>query len=411
MEHKGVVAAELRTKHPLTRSEFAEFSLRSGETVRQRFTGIVLFDKVTGGYVSVGLPTYAPSVSVAGNKLLYTGIYDGVDLSYEHRGVRVKQDVQLSQAFRESLSTPYPVEDTLVMFVTEVQSAPMKFQSDGADIFDTATPERVDSVLVGDTPLMFPLSDAYLQNDPEQRWQMVKYGDIDEYGSKLLFAGIPYSVVKDTTTYPGVLVLDPTVDLQPDETASKDAYVQSDIPTTNNNSADLDVNDYSATIRRALLQFDISSIPTGSTVTSVTLTMKKTAPLGTPGSPLMVHEITGSWTETGVTWNNQPTYDGSGYSWTVATSAGTDTITHNTGGQFLFDLVQAWISGTKTNNGVIIKYGSEAGGSNHVHRYYSSAAATSTDRPKLSITYVPPQGFKMLDGGLESPLLNGGLLN
>jgi len=92
--------------------------------------------------------------------------------------------------------------------------------------------------------------------------------------------------------------------LQP---SSADSYVnQASAGTNYGTETTTLVQARTAKARRSLVQFDISAIPEGSTINSATLELYATAVTG--GLTLNVHRITGTWTETGVTWTNQPSF-------------------------------------------------------------------------------------------------------
>jgi hypothetical protein len=59
--------------------------------------------------------------------------------------------------------------------------------------------------------------------------------------------------------------------------------------------------------QRALLRFDIGGL-SGKTVTGVKLRLREGSGGTTNNAWFDVKKITGNWTETGVTWNNQPSY-------------------------------------------------------------------------------------------------------
>ncbi|MFM9952138.1 MAG: DNRLRE domain-containing protein, partial [Saprospiraceae bacterium] len=94
---------------------------------------------------------------------------------------------------------------------------------------------------------------------------------------------------------------------------------------------------------------------------------------------------TGSWTEGGLTWNNQPGNTG---------SYGTQTGGRNdaSGINYTFDvtsLVQGWLNNTITNNGIVlVPTGSAPDG------YFSffSQENNAAQGPRLVITYGPPAG-------------------
>jgi len=70
------------------------------------------------------------------------------------------------------------------------------------------------------------------------------------------------------------------------------------------------------------VKFDLSSIPAGATITAATLTLCRTNGSG-GGRTHELRSVTSAWTETGLTWNNQPTLAiSAGATLTVPASAG-----------------------------------------------------------------------------------------
>ena len=162
--------------------------------------------------------------------------------------------------------------------------------------------------------------------------------------------------------------------------AVADTYVKEDKGGDDNfgTAAEIVVNSDPTKRKRGLVSFDVSSIPSGSTINSATLTLCLSA---NPGST-RTHElrrITSSWVETVVVWNDQPTASG-----TV-----TDTITVPTTAQCLtFTVtadVQAWVDGT-ANNGWRISDQDEATNSGDVE-YRTRENGTAAERPKLDVNY------------------------
>jgi hypothetical protein len=81
-------------------------------------------------------------------------------------------------------------------------------------------------------------------------------------------------VVADVYGLAYPIEIDPTVTLQPDGATGKDTYINSANPSNNYGvSTSIDLGNNSGAVNRVLLQFDLSAIPIGSSVTSSTLTL------------------------------------------------------------------------------------------------------------------------------------------
>ncbi len=91
-------------------------------------------------------------------------------------------------------------------------------------------------------------------------------------------------------------------------TSNADSYVESSTPTTNYGaSTKLKVDPKAVSVKRSLVSFDLSTIPRGQVIVQAVLSLY----LSTPPSTiriLEVHRITANWTDRGVTWNNQPSF-------------------------------------------------------------------------------------------------------
>jgi hypothetical protein len=157
--------------------------------------------------------------------------------------------------------------------------------------------------------------------------------------------------------------------------AAKDAMVKFAAPTTNFGTQNqLQVSAQTNFQKQAYLQFNITTIPAGATVTNVTLeVVSQTTVSGTINAKAVSNT---TWTESGtggITWNTKPAMGvtlGTGDSSHSAGTASTWTVTsHVTGnGNFTIGL-DSTISGD-TN-------------------FHSREATNSADRPRLKITYNP----------------------
>ncbi|WP_255474061.1 DNRLRE domain-containing protein [Pontibacter qinzhouensis] len=150
------------------------------------------------------------------------------------------------------------------------------------------------------------------------------------------------------------------------------------------------------TFWRTLFKFNLSNIPSGSTITSATLYLYSD-PTATGNSGTTNNQLSGSnaiyfekvvsnWGETSVTWNNQPGTTTSGRIWQGPSTSTTENIQVN-----VTSFVQDWVNAPSTN------YGMRMALENEVHfrgRSYGSEEHTNTTiRPKLVVTYTSPSGL------------------
>jgi hypothetical protein len=132
---------------------------------------------------------------------------------------------------------------------------------------------------------------------------------------------------------------------------------------------------------RVFVQFDVSSIPAGSTIDSATLTLCATS---VPGATRTydVHRVSASWVETTLTWGNQPAVAATVTdSATTPASAGcmTWTVTAD---------VQAWVDGT-ANDGWRVRDAIEDDSKNASQFRTREDTAVPSEQPKLDVTYTP----------------------
>ena len=195
---------------------------------------------------------------------------------------------------------------------------------------------------------------------------------------------------------------------------TQDSYVNDGSKTTNyggNTSMVVDRAGGGLGAQRALLKFDISSIPASATITSATLTLNATANGG--ALDLDIYEVTEAWVEGQVTWNQRTT--GNNWSSAGVTNSATTTPTLNTGATGLHNwdvttLVTDWYNLTKVNHGLMIA--SPDTGTTTV-TYDSSEGTTA---PQLVVNYTLPQAAPVLSGTNnltavnEDPVSNTGTL-
>jgi len=154
---------------------------------------------------------------------------------------------------------------------------------------------------------------------------------------------------------------------------------------------------------RSLVQFDLSGIPAGQTIVSAVFTLYNE--VGAPwsanpaGDPMNIYAVTQTWSETAVTWNNQPTLGATVYATSNANPGSLESVMWD-----VTDLVQAWYDGAIANNGLEIR----SSGTNQLHFLSSNEQAPGTFGPNLAITYGPvpePATMALLAVGGLAPLI------
>ena len=184
------------------------------------------------------------------------------------------------------------------------------------------------------------------------------------------------SVWLATAVYP--VTIDPTTTIQPDATAGKDTYVWSSAADANYGSGtSLNVWDGGTSVAETLIQFDLSSIPRE--IQSAKLYLYKSNT--TNAHTCQIHEITASWDESTVTWDNQPAHSD--------TVNGAISVIAAVGWVLSSDLTPL-AEGWRTSPNYGVKITNDTGGSGYELTAYSSDYTTNTSlRPKLVVSYLP----------------------
>jgi len=166
----------------------------------------------------------------------------------------------------------------------------------------------------------------------------------------------------------------PTLTLYP----VADTTVEAQRPTTNfGTETQVAVQAYKSSDRqRGLFQFDLSSIPAGSTINSATFSAYYDtyylASLDPVGRTYCLYRNTSPWTETEVNWNNQPSF---------ATTQGSSTVMPESFGWVNWnvkDIVQTWVDGA-TNYGLVMMDSNETEGVNSLAMFYANVNNVNAD--------------------------------
>lgn len=159
-------------------------------------------------------------------------------------------------------------------------------------------------------------------------------------------------------------------------TANRDTWIQEDNATSNNGTdTKIKVKPQSDKLRRALVGFNLPSVPSGCSLTTATLTLFSDR--GKPGRTIRVQRIAGSWGESTATWANQPAVGGTG---TTSASVGDNTSSSWT----VTTQVQAMYSGA--NNGLMLRDANEGNGKDE-QQYQARDATPDSQDPKLTVSW------------------------
>jgi uncharacterized repeat protein (TIGR01451 family) len=179
----------------------------------------------------------------------------------------------------------------------------------------------------------------------------------------------------------------------------RDTFIRSDQADANFGTADELRTRGPGNVHRALVAFDLGSIPSTATIDTAELRLDVT---NTDNEPVTVHEVTAAWSETQVTWNerdasNPWTAPGGDFAAPSAVVTPSSTGFHEIP---LTALTRNWHSGVSPNHGVLLD--SATGGE---ARYASREG--SVDPSELVVSYTPA-GRLTSTKLLATPILFGG---
>lgn len=207
--------------------------------------------------------------------------------------------------------------------------------------------------------------------------------------------------------------------------AGNDAtWARSDQPTVNQNGSGnlLAGNSASGADFHSFISFDLSAIPAGSTINSVSLTLAQFADAGSGATPVQLDllQLTRVFVETQVTWNiystgNNWTTPGGDFNPTIlssitASAQPTASRVFGSSGSFV-SVVQSAVNAPQPLE-LMLKLNDESGLTRNLFFFGNDEQATSTNRPLLTIDYtaVPePSACLLALGGLGLVILLRGL--
>lgn len=193
-------------------------------------------------------------------------------------------------------------------------------------------------------------------------------------GSVAWAAGTSVTSQKLTVDAPTVCSLEPDADTYVDQALSASNF---------GTASSFSVKSLLGGNHRALVHFDLStcSIPSGATVLGAELKLYLSSAPALDRSHA-AHRVTAAWAETSVTWDDQPSF---------AATATASTLTGLGDGVTLsWDVttdVDAFVAGTSTNHGWLVKDTLEDDAVGMTGTYSSREHTTAGERPVLAVTY------------------------
>jgi len=197
--------------------------------------------------------------------------------------------------------------------------------------------------------------------------------------------------------FTGVLTAQTNITIQPNQVQGKDAMVYSCVPcgyAGNNygNKKDADAlawtNSGNFVVTRALMQFDVTSIPSNAFVTDARLSLyyNNTSIEGNHSgvNASYLQRIIAPWAESTVTWNNQPATTTANQVLLATSSSNTQNYLNINVTNFIRDMV----INPGSNYGIMLKLVTETAFKKLI--FASSDHITPAMRPKLDITYTTP---------------------
>ena len=197
------------------------------------------------------------------------------------------------------------------------------------------------------------------------------------------------NVKADETTYVNwslTYAPEQTLTMQPGPSEGKDAYVNDATADTNSgNDVDLIAGSKTIGICRSYFQFDLNSLPDDAVILNAWLGVYYYYRITPVSTSIGAYLVTDEWSETNITWNNQPSFSKpSEYSNLVDASP-----TYSFLYWYIDDIARGWWDGSIPNYGVMLRAVSESSYDSW-KIFYSSDWTDTNQRPKLVIHYYDP---------------------
>ena len=143
---------------------------------------------------------------------------------------------------------------------------------------------------------------------------------------------------------------------------------------------------------RSVIKFDLSSIPSTASIQSAVLYLYNTGSNAhvLSGSQSSLNRVTQNWTESSVVWYYFQ------YTTTGSINVPAATSTYQDYELDITNMVQSWVNGTYSNNGLLFKLNNETSGGALI--FASREFTNASKRPKLVVTYIDKFSTSQTEG-------------
>ncbi|MFH1521439.1 MAG: DNRLRE domain-containing protein [archaeon] len=183
-------------------------------------------------------------------------------------------------------------------------------------------------------------------------------------------------------------------DSQPDATAGEDTYIREDFP--NNNFPTATVLSIGKTAGdsefRALLKFNLSSIPSTDTIVDAVIQIYLESASGNANVTVKAYRLTSEWIEAEASWNDRITstaWSSTGGDYD-SSEIDTQIFSNSSGNYYNFTITEAvagWTSESYNNYGIILVSSNTFAG--NYSQISSSDSATASQRPQIIVEHTP----------------------
>ena len=208
-----------------------------------------------------------------------------------------------------------------------------------------------------------------------------------------------------TITVNPLIIIEQNMTIQPGPEEGKDSYINSFFSSPDYSAGtypDLSIgNPFAETVTpifkkfdyiqiaydtlRSFLQFDLSLLPANAIITNANLKLYQYYTLGSEDLIIGLHQVTETWEEDTINWNNKPNYLSVPESIVSVTVGETTWLSWD-----ITALLQGWLDGSITNHGLMLKSTEEFSDNSYIACYSSDYMDDPALRPKIEIDYYLP---------------------